>query len=138
MKKLLNKIKFSLATLSAAIISFSSKVFAIVLEYEELKYPQAEYWMSRVQTKYWVENPIVDPYDWSTPTIIIIKIAQILLIVIIPIIWIINLIKIKKIDDKTLKKKKIKKTVIIIAILVILVIILLLLPRFLKKYWWYP
>jgi hypothetical protein len=134
MKKLLNKIKFSLATLSAAIISFSSKVFALVLEYEELKYPQTDYWISRMQTKYWVVNPIVDPYDWSTPTIMIIKIAQILLIVIIPIIWIINLIKIKRIDDKTVKKKKIKNAIIIITILLVLFIILLLLPRFLKEY----
>ncbi len=134
MKKLLNKIKFSLATLSAAIISFSSKVFALVLEYEELKYPQTDYWISRMQTKYWVVNPIVDPYDWSTPTIMIIKIAQILLIVIIPIIWIINLIKIRKIDDNAIKKKKIKKTIIAISILTIIFVALLVFTPSLIKY----
>ena len=134
MKNFYNKIKISLTALWIAIISFSCKVFALVLEYEELKYPQTDYWISRMQTKYWVVNPIVDPYDWSTPTIVFIKIAQILLIVIIPIIWIINLIKIKRIDDKTVKKKKIKNAIIIITILLVLFIILLLLPRFLKEY----
>ena len=134
MRNFYNKIKISLTALWIAIISFSCKVFAQVLEYEQLKYPQTDYWISRMQTKYWVVNPIVDPYDWSTPTIMIIKIAQILLIVIIPIIWIINLIKIKRIDDKTVKKKKIKNAIIIITILLVLFIILLLLPRFLKEY----
>ena len=134
MRNFYNKIKISLTALWIAIISFSCKVFALVLEYEELKYPQTDYWISRMQTKYWVVNPIVDPYDWSTPTIVFIKIAQILLIVIIPIIWIINLIKIKKIDDKTLKKKKIKNTVIIVSILIILFVALFFAPLLIEYF----
>ena len=131
MKKIYDKIKLILATLRTTIISFSSKVFALVLEYDERKYPQTEYWISHVQTKYWVVNPIVDPYDWSTPTIIIIKIAQILLIVIIPIIWIVNLIKIRKIDEKAQKKKKIRITIIVIAILILILVAAFLIPTLL-------
>lgn len=134
MKKFYNKIKIRLTALWIAIISFSSKVFAQVLEYEELKYPQTDYWVARIQTKYWVVNPIVDPYDWSTPTIIVIKIAQILLIVIIPIIWIINFIKIKKMDDKTQKKKKIIATIITILAILIIIILLSVAVWLLKKY----
>ncbi len=134
MKKFYNRIKIRLTALWIAIFSFSCKVFAQVLEYKELKYPQTEYWVARVQTKYWVVNPIVDPYDLSTPTIIVIKIAQILLIVIIPIIWIINLIKIRKIDDNAIKKKKIKKTIIAISILTIIFVALLVFTPSLIKY----
>lgn len=131
MKKLLNKIKLGLTALLAAIISFSSKVFAQVLEYKELNYLQTEYWISHMQTKYWVVNPIVDPLNWSAPTIIAIKIAQILLVVIIPIIWIVNLIKIRKIDDKAQKKKKIRITIIVIAILILILVAAFLIPTLL-------
>lgn len=134
MKKFYNKIKLSLTTLWIAIISFSSKVFAQIFEHEDLKY-QTDYWIARVQTKYWVESPIINPItDWSTPMIIAVKIVQILLIIIIPVIWIINFIKIRKIDDKSLKKEKIKRTIVILLAILFVILLMSVVIRLLKKY----
>lgn len=135
MKNFYNKIRLSLTALWIAVLSFSSKVFAQIFEYGDLKYSQTDYWIARVQTKYWVESPIINPItDWSTPMIIAVKIVQIILIIIIPIIWIINLIKIRKIGDKIEKMKRIRTTIIILAILVLILIAAFLIPALLLKW----
>ena len=133
MKKFYSKVKISLAALWVAILSFTSKVFAQVFEYEKLN-SQTDYWIARVQTKYWVVNPIINPItDWSTPMIIAVKIVQILLIILIPIIWVINLIKIRKIDDKSLQKKRIRKTIITLLAILVTILLLAVAIRLLKK-----
>lgn len=109
MKKLLTKIKLSLATLWITLISFSSKAMG------------------------WIEVTNNQPINLSNPkyikppksTIILVTITKILpriLIAITFIIWIVSFIKIRKIDDENLKKKKIKNTIIIISIHIILII----------------
>ncbi len=134
MKKLFTKIKTVLATLWIGIISFSSKVL-----WKTPIFEQTYKW--HMQTFYWVpsaqEYRVIPISAYAEPTTslmdTIIKIAPRLLVAVTFIIWVVSFIKIRKIDDETLKKKKIKNT-IIISTLIILILLLLLLPRFLKKY----
>jgi len=124
MKKTFNKIRTNLAIIWATIISFPSKVLG-------QNFIRA---MEQEQSFYWVERPkwiwIIDLNSQSStsPTIIAIKITQILLIVIILVVWITNFIRIKKTDDKALKKKKIRNTIIIISILTLLLIAAFVIP----------
>ncbi len=106
MKRTLNKIKTSLATLLIALVSFSSKIFA-----QRWEYPEA----AIGQTLYWVYNPKPLPET-------IIRISQRLLVAVVLILWIVNFIRIRKIEDKSEKNKKIKKAVIVIAILLVILI----------------
>jgi len=124
MKKLLTKIKTVLTTLWITLISFSSKVMGQFTMVKEIKYQKemaSLYWPPPMQRMEILVN-------------ITTKITSLLLVAITLVFWIVSFIKIRKIDDKTLKKKKIKNTIIIVSILVILIVILLILPRFLKKY----
>lgn len=128
MKKFFNKLKAGLIAFRIALISFPLKVKW--LNDWWWAYPQSDYWVyqPRVQWIYWVPSS-VNSVD------VFIKLIPRLLVVITFIVWIVSFIRIRKIDDKTVRRKKIKKAIIIISLLIILVVILLLLPRLLKKYW---
>jgi len=122
MKKFFNKIKTSLIAFWIALISIPSKVLSQHISSTE----------SSMQTFYWVEKPwkIGESITLQkSPTIVdmIIKIAPRLLVAITFIFWIISFIKIRKINDKTLRKKKTKKAVIIMIILITLITIVFLL-----------
>lgn len=138
MRKFFSKIKSCLAAFRTALISFPFKVKG--QGNWEWVDPQPDYWIiTRTepiiwqQWLYWV--PSFSSHLEQTTTIVdtIIKIAPRLLIALTFIIWIVSFIKIKKIEDKTLRKRKIKKTTIIIAILIVLIVCLLLLPQVLNK-----
>ena len=120
MKKYFKKIKTNLVALWIAIISFPSKVLAHP--------PHYPYDMQFMQTFYWIERPsdmeILEPAESTID--IIIKSAPRLLIAITFIVWIVSFIKIRRIDDKTVRRKRIKKAIIIISILVILIIALII------------
>ena len=121
MKKAINKIKISLSTLWIAIISFSSKVMGLHSD-----------WTVDAQPDYWIYYPselLTSPKSESP--ILAIKIVQILLIAVIFIVWIVSFLKIKKIDDKTLKKKKIRNTIIVIAIVILVLIASFVIPALL-------
>ena len=117
MKKIFNKIKVCLVAFRIALISFPLKVKGVKVTQPGVYYPSE---------LYWVPSP-------AKPTDISIKLIPRLLIAITFIVWIVSFLKIRKIDDKTLKKKKIKKTIIIISLLAILIISTLLLLRFLNR-----
>jgi len=122
MKRILNKIKTILATLWTIIISFTSKVMGQLTTSNFIVEEPLHF-----QTKYWVA-PL--PEAESNP-ITFIRIVQIWLIILIFIVWFVNLLRIRKIDDKTLKKKKIRNTIIIISILILLLIAALIIPAWL-------
>jgi len=142
MKTSINKTKTILTSLRIAIISLPYKVMSILEDSisnwsdSQVENFQTDYWIMfpeltktpqqgeidineiNTQWLYWVPFP-------SEPTpITAIKVAEILLIAITFIIWIINFIKIKKIDDKTLKRKKIRNTIIIVLILSIAIFLI--------------
>ena len=129
MKKIFNKIKASLVVFRVALISFPLKVKGLWNWEWKDPDPQPDYWIY-----YPSEKLLSSPVEQTTIIDTIIKIVPRLLVAITFIVWIVSFIKIRKIDDKTVKKKKIRNAIIIISVLVILIIILLLLPRFLKKY----
>ena len=123
MKKALSKTKKILSTIWVVISSFPFKTLGT--DWEAMEF----------QTDYWILYPGEELLAQPNPTAItIIKIAQIWLTAVIFIVWIINLIKIKKIDDKTLKKKKIKNTVIIVSILIILFVALFFAPLLIEYF----
>ena len=133
MKKTLKKSKSFLVMLWTTIISTPFKV--IGQELESFK----QYWKDDFgfEPMYWIENYHPGIYEPSEPSVIIatiIKIAPRLLVVITFIVWIVSFIKIKKLDDKTLKKKKIIKTVIIVSILIILIIALFFTPLLIRYF----
>ena len=133
MKKTLKKSKSFLVMLWTTIISTPFKVIGQELEKFE------RYWSDDFgfAPMYWIENYHPEVYEPSEPSVIIatiIKIAPRLLIAITFIVWIVSFIKIRKINDKTLKKKKIKKTVIIVSILIILIIALFFVPLLIKYF----
>ena len=134
MKKIFNKIKLGLATLWITLISFFSKVMGGLSKWPT----EQKFWdMHNVQEiLYWVpRHPEIPEPPKSTILLATVdKIIPRVLIAITFFIWIVSFVKIRKIDDKTVKKKKIRNAIIIISILVILTVILLLLPRFLNKY----
>jgi len=129
MKKIFNKIKASLIVFWVTLISFPLKVKGLWNWEWKDPDPQPDYWIY-----YPSEKLLSSPVEETTIIDTIIKIVPRLLVAITFIVWIVSFIKIRKIDDKTVKKKKIRNAIIIISVLVILIIILLLLPRFLKKY----
>ena len=128
MKKFFNKIKAGLVAFRIALISFLLKVKG--LDDWWWAYPQSDYWVyqPRVQWIYWVPSS-VEPAETIVDTII--KIAPRLLIAITFMVWIVSFIKIRKIDDKTLKKKKIRNTIIVIAILILILIAAFVIPALL-------
>jgi hypothetical protein len=128
MKKFFNKIKSGLTTFWIALMYFPFRVKG----QERWKWVNPE-----AQPDYWIYYPsekILWPSSTERTMMIIEKIIPRLLVTVIFIVWIVSFIKIRKIDDKTLKKKKIKNTIIIITILVILTIIFTTAVPFLKKY----
>lgn len=139
MSKGLNKIKFSLAAIWASISSFPFK--ALGREIEDF---QTEYWIlpSKTTSQRGKEIDIEAPMQWiywvpfpSEPApITAIKIAQMWLAAIIFIVWIISFIKIRKIDDKSLKKKKIKRTIVILLAILFVILLMSVAIRLLKKY----
>jgi len=128
MKKTFYKIKISLAALWIAIISFSSKVLWLIT-WPTLQQQNIYQW----EVMYWVPSP--GPETTINAIINAIKRFRIPLIIVIFIVWIVNFIKIRKIDDKTLKKKKIKSTAIIILIISIIILLMSISARLIKKYY---
>ena len=121
MKKLLTKIKAVLTAFFVILVSFSSKVM-----WQERANPQPS------QPMYWVYIEALPSQEWNF--VIAVKVVQRLLVAITFVVWIISFMKIRKIDDKTVKKKKIRNAVIIVSILVILIIALLFSTPLLMEY----
>ena len=129
MKKIFNKIKVSLVVFRVALISFPLKVKGLWNWEWKDPDPQPDYWIY-----YPSEKLLSSPVEQTTIIDTIIKIIPRLLVAITFIVWIVSFIKIRKIDDKTVKKKKIRNTVIIISILIILIVALILSTPLLTKY----
>ena len=130
MNKIFNKIKVCLATLRIALISFPLKARGL-----ENWTQEPNHW----PMLYWVPSPIEEIPAEPTLMDTIIKITPRLLIAITFIVWIVSFIRIRKINDKTLKKKKTKKTFVIMIILITLIIIAFLLSARLlgcTTCWW--
>lgn len=120
MKRFFNKIKAGLVAFRIALISFPLKVKGL-----------DDWWWAPM---YWIENYHPEVYEPSEPSVIIatiIKIAPRLLVAITFIVWTISFIKLRKINDKTLKKKKIRNTIIVIAILILILIAAFVIPALL-------
>jgi len=129
MKKIFNKIKASLVVFRVALISFPLKVKGLWNWEWKDPDPQPDYWIY-----YPSEKLLSSPVEETTIIDTIIKTVPRLLVAITFIVWIVSFIKIRKIDDKTVKKKKIRNTVIIISILIILIVALILSTPLLTKY----
>ena len=126
MKTTLKWVKASLAVLWLSIISFPSKVISQMMSDDLVPF----------QTKYWVQQP-VEAYKISVEpisTIIdITKRLQVLLVVIVFIVWIVNFVKIRKIDDKSLRKKKIRKMIMFMLIILLIILLLSLWIRLINR-----
>ena len=134
MKKIFNKIKASLVVFRVALISFPLKVKGLWNWEWKDPDPQPDYWIY-----YPSEKLLSSPVEETTIIDTIIKTVPRLLVAITFIVWIVSFIKIRKIDDRTLKKKKTKKAVVIIIILITLIIIAFLLSARLlgcTTCWW--
>lgn len=127
MKKFINGIKVSLATLWVSLISVFSKVMGQSYGGALL------YWVPGPDGNFWIQVPSWVNTLPEQKMNLAIKIAQSALVGIIFIVWIINFIKIRKTGDKVQKKKKIKKTVIILAILVVILVAVFLVSALLLK-----
>ena len=122
MKTTLSKIKFSLSTLVATLLSFVVSKAEDITRWAATTESDVSF-----QTEYWVLSSLPD----SKATIAV-KVIQLILIVVTFIIWIVNFIKIRKIDDKQQKKEKIKMTIITIVILLLIILLLSIAIRFLR------
>ena len=129
MKKILNKIKVSLAILWVAVVSFFSKVIGEF--WQETTLYDINWKPVYMESLYGVSYP--DETLLEAKTNLAIKIAKRAFVGITFIVWMINLIKIKKTDDKVQRKKRIRRSIIIISILVVLLVAAFLLSTLFLK-----
>ncbi len=122
MKRFFHKIKASLVAFWIALISFPLKVKWL------------DGWIQDVQVQLLYAAPQPEPTQWEKLTMIIKTFSIPIIFIFWIIFWIISFVKIRKIDDKTLRKKKIKNTVIIISILILLIILLIFTPSIIEYF----